>query len=318
MRRYLPLILMIVAGTAVAGDDWLSKATQAVRSTDYRGTLVYLRDGDMDTLRIVHRFRDGTERERLLARSGRRREVIREKGSVTCILPDQKMVLVADHARRNLLSDVAAIDREELDENYRVRELGKQRQAGRMCRVIKIESKDRYRYGYRLLIDEKTNLPLKLDLMRDDQVLEQLMFTSISFPESIPDAALDATFDTEGFRWVRHEPLDESTSETETVWGAAKLPPGFELAETGMRRTGNDSAARQLLYTDGVATVSAFIAPGDPDREFTGGTTMGAVNAFGRRVDGHQITVVGEVPDVTVRRIAEQIGRKSSQAASAR
>lgn len=318
MTRYIPLILMLAAGTAVAGGDWLTKASKAVRTTDYRGTLVYLRDGNMDTLRVVHRYCDGRERERLVSQSGQRREIIRNDGSVTAVLPDQQMVLVADHSRQNLLSNVAQIDSEDLDENYRVRDLGKRRQAGRMCRAIAVEPKDEYRYGYRLLIDEKTHLPLKLDLVRDGEVLEQLLFTDISFPETIPDTALEPTFATEGFRWVRHKPLDEPSVKAESTWQASKLPPGFELAETGVRRVGGDVMARQLLFTDGVATVSAFIAAGDEARGFSGETTMGAVNAFGRQVDGHQITVVGEVPEATVRQIAEHIRNSESRAASAR
>jgi len=31
---------------------------------------------------------------------------------------------------------------------------------------------------------------------------------------------------------------------------------------------------------------------------------MGAVHAYGRRLNGHQVTVVGEVPEETVRRFA--------------
>lgn len=319
MKSCLALMLLLVAATAAAGNDWLAKATEAVRTLDYRGTLVYLRDGSMDTLQIVHRYRNGNEWERLFAKSGQRREIIRKNGEVTCVLPDQKLVLLTKNSRPKMLPGVGVDGNVEWGENYRIRELGARRQAGRMCRVIGIQAKDKFRYGYRLLIDMETNLPLKLALLYDGEVLEQLMFTDISFPETIPDSDLKSEFLTDEYQWVRHRALPpQPAPKTQILWGASKLPPGFELAETGARRIKDGVIVRQFLYTDGVATVSAFVAPSSGTHKFVGETTMGAVNAFGRRVKDHQITVVGEVPDVTVRWIAEHMQLETAKTLSAR
>src|SRR5699024_12826733 len=61
--------------------DWLEKAADAVRTGNYRGVVVYLRGETMNTLRIVHRFNKGEEQERLVAMSGRPREIIRDRKS---------------------------------------------------------------------------------------------------------------------------------------------------------------------------------------------------------------------------------------------
>lgn len=310
IRRLVPLALLLVAGVAVASDGWLAQASQAVRTTNYQGVLVYLRDGSVDTLRIVHRYRDGVERERLVSLSGEPREVLRHESEVTSVLPERRVVMVAQHPREGLLSKFGRYADGGLSEHYAFRELGKARLADRLCRVVMLEPKDQYRYGYRLMIDKQTHLPLKLDLLGEEGVLEQLMFTQIEFPERIPDEALAPSFDTEGFRWVRHRPMEVQGGEAERdAWEVSDVPAGFELAEDGFRRVGN-GVARQLLFTDGIATVSAFIARGE-GRGFTGGTTMGAVNAYGRRDGEYQITVVGEVPEITVRYIAEHLQRRA-------
>lgn len=319
MNRLLPLVMMLVAGSTVAaGGDWLAKATQAVRTTDYRGTLVYLRDGTMDTLRIIHRYRNGTVWERLVAKSGQRREIIRKNGQVTVILPAQKVVLVTNSARPRMLPGGGAVERVAWRENYRIRTLGKRRQAGRICRVVVLQAEDQYRYSYRMLIDIKTYLPLKLNLVYDGETLEQMMFTSITYPESIPASALDSKFLTKQYRWVRHKSVNQPEVEPQTAWRASELPPGFQLAEIGMRRVSEDVFVQQLLFTDGVATVSAFVAPSTRTQKFVGETTMGAVNAYGRLAKGYQITVVGEVPDVTVRRIAKHMRTVPPSTLSAR
>lgn len=323
MTRLLPLVLLLVAGVVYADSNWLSRASKAVRTTDYRGTLVYLRDGKMDTLRVVHRHREGSERERLISLTGEPREIIRHNGEVNCILPEKRVVLVAKHAMQSLLSNVADMSAETLQDNYTVRDLGERRLADRQCRAIAIEPRDDYRYGYRLLIDAKTDLPLKLDLLQGDEVLEQLMFTDIDFAADIADSELQPTFDTEGFRWVRHQPMrsakpggSEDDAEPPPAWRIDDLPPGFSLAESGIRQVDNNLVARQMLFTDGVATVSAFIAPLAERKAFSGETTMGAVNAFGREVDGFQITVVGEVPRITAEMIGNNIRRDTGAAAS--
>lgn len=317
--RFAPLALLFVAGVAVAADDWLSQASRAVRTTNYQGVLVYLRDGSIDTLRIVHRYRDGEERERLVSLTGEPREVLRNGSVVTSVLPERRVVMVAQHPRKGLLANFGRYSTERLNEYYAFRDLGNQRLANRRCRVVMLEPRDRYRYGYRLTIDKRTHLPLKLDLLSGDKVLEQLMFTDIEFPENIPDSALQPSYDTEGYRWIRRQPMEaEETSGEKTgpeAWQVGDMPVGFELAEDGLRRVAGDGVARQLLFTDGIATVSAFIAPPGGGRGFTGITAMGAVNAYGRRTDGYQITVVGEVPEITVRYIAEHLKRGSASVA---
>ena len=54
-------------------------------------------------------------------------------------------------------------------------------------------------------------------------------------------------------------------------------------------------------------TVSLFIEPIEGKPALEGSQRIGAVTAFGREVGGYQVTVVGEVPTVTTRRIAESI-----------
>ncbi len=58
----------------------------------------------------------------------------------------------------------------------------------------------------------------------------------------------------------------------------------------------------------GLATVSVFIEEMmDSENNLRGGSHMGAVHAFGRAVDDHYVTVIGEVPYVTVKMIGESV-----------
>tara|TARA_B100002052_G_scaffold296108_1_gene323880 strand:+ start:2939 stop:3976 length:1038 start_codon:yes stop_codon:yes gene_type:complete len=315
-------LFMLAPAAQAAGDtsstsasaqsiELLSEAAAAVRKVTYRGTIVYLRSGDVDTVQVVHRLHDGLEQERLVSQSGEAREVIRKGDEVTSILPERRLVLISEHSPKTLLGSVAHFSPDQLKRYYHVTLDGKTRFAGRTCRIISIKPADQFRYGYRMLVDTKTDLPLKLSLRYEGDRLEQLMFTDVAFPKSVPDEAFVPSYDVRGFKVVRHQSVHMADSDEDSSarddWRIDNLPPGFRLAENGVRQVTADASVRQMLFTDGVATVSAFIAPAGLRAPLNGPTRMGAVNAFGS-VTGHsQITVVGEVPAVTARRIAKNL-----------
>lgn len=328
LSAFLLLFVLTTFAGAVqaAGDDssegsiytLLGRASQAVRSENYRGILVYLREGQLDTLRVIHRMNDGLEQERLVSLTGQPREVIRRGGVVTSILPNNKVVLISRRKRESLLGSVAQFSAERMRAHYRVTDMGERRLSDRTGRLVRIEPLDDYRYGYRMLIDQQTSLPLKLDVVSGNNVLEQLMFTQIEFPKDIVDSEFEPGYDINGFRVVKHQAIEvEDKPVPGDAWQPTNLPPGFELAEDGVRQVTENDYVRQMLFTDGVATVSAFVAPAGLRKPLEGATTMGAVNAFGHVVGDTQITVVGEVPAATVKQIARNLVRETKAADNA-
>jgi len=64
-----------------------------------------------------------------------------------------------------------------------------------------------------------------------------------------------------------------------------------------------------MVYSDGLSSVSVFIEEDvqhDP-ANLMGGSRMGAINAHGRHLGEYHVTVVGEVPQLTVQKICEAI-----------
>jgi sigma-E factor negative regulatory protein RseB len=63
-----------------------------------------------------------------------------------------------------------------------------------------------------------------------------------------------------------------------------------------------------MLYSDGLASFSVFVESADPHHQsFEGPSRVGAFSAYGAIVVGHQVTVVGEVPPITVERVARTL-----------
>jgi sigma-E factor negative regulatory protein RseB len=65
------------------------------------------------------------------------------------------------------------------------------------------------------------------------------------------------------------------------------------------------------VLSDGLATVSVYIdETAEISQAFEGATRSGATHAVARPLAGHQVTVVGEVPQQTVQWIADSTRHK--------
>lgn len=251
--------------------------------------------------------------------SGQQREVLRSGEKVTCILPDQQAVIRDHEGLRGLLPKLSRAAFEELGQVYElIQVVGDTRVAGRSCREVRVRSRDIYRYNYALCLDEESALPLDIRLIDDNgELLEQVIFTQIEFPEHIDDQFFQSAIDTQGFRQVSQQdnastPIADEAGDA--VWEVRDLPEGFRLAtrETG-RWPGFEGPVTQMVYTDGLAAVSVFATANQlPDEALQGLTRLGGVNAYGRMIDQHHVTVVGEVPQATVRFFGDNLRLTSS------
>jgi sigma-E factor negative regulatory protein RseB len=302
--------------------EWLEKMNKALTTRNYDGTFFHLSGGRVETMRIVHRVRAGRVTERLQSLDGSGREFVRANDELTCYLPDQHTVLVEQRQERGpFLGSLPQFDAS-VSDFYRIEALPATHILGRPVRVIAVNPKDQFRFGYRLWLDEKTAMPLKTQLCDSrGQVIEQIFFARLDMPENIPDSDLTPTVRTEGMRWVRQGPSPDSASAALGAYRASQLPPGFRLTIQGAQTLGGASApASHLVYSDGLATVSVFVeeppasAPGTataPDAQaeppLQGLARVGSGYAFSTVVQGHQVTAVGEVPAQTVEFIAHSV-----------
>lgn len=326
----------LVAGAARADGnadvrEWLDRMNHALSNLDYQGTLVYQHDNRLETIRIVHIVNENGSHERLTSLNGAPREVVRTQDTVTCILPDDQSLILDRRLTTNLFPSLPLSQASDLESHYTFRLGGMDRVAGLAVRVVSIAPRDAYRYGYRLWLEHETGMLLRSELLDSaGKAIEQVMFTDINLGEHIPMSALQPQFATPDFgpRPPAPKEMPESIASGETsgdggrrdlAWTAAGLPPGFHLKSHDWERLSEDtSPAEHLVFTDGLASVSVYVeeegaraGPAPP-----GGSRMGAISAFSREHNGHHITVVGEVPPVTVRNIARRVHPRGSPVAA--
>jgi sigma-E factor negative regulatory protein RseB len=314
----LALALAASFAAAAAADDargLLERMEQALATRNYQGTFVHEHDGQIETLRIVHRAESQGFAERLVSLDGSGREVIRRDGELRAYFPDRGVALVESDTKAGLLfSGLRGLD-SSAGQMYRLSEESPARISGRETRVLRVEPLDDMRYGYRVWVDETSAMPLKTQLhTAAGRLLEELVFTELTLPAQVADGALEPARGARHCRLLRHAAADatEPLQAADTTWDAADLPPGFRLVANSTRRMGDDQrAVTHLVFSDGLASVSVFVEPqsrlpasGRREPAPPTMTRVGSSSAVSTEVDGHRVTAIGEVPPATVRAIA--------------
>lgn len=310
------------AASAIAQEprQWLERMNQALTTRNYDGVFAHWQDGRVEMLRIIHRNLNGQITERLASLDGSGREFIRNGAELSCYLPDKRTVLVSHSAQpASLLSSIPAIDKKSAG-FYELIDVMRTRVNRRDTRVIAVNPRDEFRYGYRLWIDESTAMPLKTQLCdAHGHVIEQVVFANLELANRIPDAAFRPDVATDGFQWVRNDPTPATSAgmpNLSALWSALRLPPGFRMTvRSAQLLPGAHDPVAHLVFTDGLASVSVFVesrsAPPADQQTVAGVASVGSASAFTTVIDGHKVTAVGEVPPNTVRFIATSVTRSA-------
>jgi len=313
-RALLFLISISISGLATAGDsqqarDWLERMTAAMSQMSYQGTFVYVRDGAVETMRITHVTDDTGVRERLYSVSGPHREVIRDRKGVRCILQDAASVVEDQVVASSYFPELplAIIDGD--TSGYVLETGGEARIAGHTARRVTISPEDKFRYGYDFWLEEQTGLLLKWELFdTDHKPLAKLMFTNFAMGSSVDLDELESDSHAEDFVEMKTFSLQNTVvTRSSPRWQPANLPPGFQLASHS-HKTGADGVYEHMVYSDGLAAVSVYVEEQGIEAEVKPGISqLGTNNAYTRRQGELQITVIGEVPAITVKTIANEM-----------
>lgn len=304
------LLIGSLAGFAAALADssdpsvWLDRMGDAVKTTSYEGTVIRIRGGEAEALKVVHTFADGVIREKIVAQEGNGLEIIRNGNEVHCILPDRKSVLVEEWDDQSTLFSTLPSRDIRFGSEYDVSIVREDRVAGRQANLLAVRPHDGYRYGYRIWLDTETSFPLQTQLIgTDGTAIEQIKFAEISINQEIHASALAPSYSTENYRWI-NQSNSHVTRSVETEWVSADLPQGFRAISTHEERmTDGDQYVTHILYSDGLANVSVFVAQLE-DGDSQGESNVGGSNAYSAIVGDHHVTAVGKVPAMTVEQIA--------------
>ena len=310
MTRFCVWAVLLTGGALAAGtekttpNEWLDRMSSAVNTVAFEGTVIRRRDGQLEALKVLHKVIDGVVHEKVVTQEGNGLEIIRTGNEVRYILPDKKSVLIEHWSDDNTLFSTLPAGELRFGNEYDLSIVREGRVAGRPALLLAVRPHDTYRFGHRIWLDKETAFPLCTELVAGDGALiEQLKFAEIKLNSDISQSELMSSISLDDYTWYT-EPLEPEVLDAESEWVSDGIPVGFRLLSTTSQIIGDaESSVTHIMYSDGLATVSVFIAAKQDDA-VAERSTVGASSSYSVEKDDYLITVIGKVPPATVRRIA--------------
>jgi len=297
------LFTPMIASAEPTSEALLQEMSKASQSLNYEIAFISITKQGIDSYRYRHALSNELPLAQLVLMDGPRREIVQRGKDISYFETGlQPFTLDGDHIVDSLPAIVFS-DFARLTKYYDFIPVGRARAVDRLSQVIRVVSRDGTRFSYVIWVDEETKLPLRVDLLdRDGETLEQ--FRVISFVEDDAVKASLATLEKSTLPPVLSVPTGDKADFT---WQPKWLPAGVTEVASSRRNLPNMPVAiESRLYSDGLFSFSVNV-------NATTGAPSEQLVRQGRRTvqteirNTNEITVVGELPPATAKRIADSI-----------
>lgn len=305
ITSFVAILFAFLTHTAIAEDTWsyLEKASLAAHELSYDGIYTYHLGQNVKSVQVTHVNYGQGEYARVVVLDGKPREALSQGGDTVIFNQKQEKVVIEKRRGQNSFPAILPLDLDTVKQNYQAQLSSTERIAGRDAQIVVLQPRDQYRFGYKLWLDKEYGLLLKFATL--DSVGNPI--DSIGFSQLVlmTGQKLD---------WFRPSNVDRGKNyemQQRQVSSLQEDEINCEMSDNllGYRRisqfkhnmNNKPNPVTQMVYSDGLATVSVFVEPmtrGNHPR--VGFSELGTTNMLGAIAEGHQIIVVGEVPQVTV------------------
>ncbi|MRS18141.1 sigma-E factor regulatory protein RseB [Enterobacteriaceae bacterium RIT692] len=293
----------IASAQTSASGALLQQMEQASQNLNYEFAYINVSRLGIESLRYRHAVIDNRIFAQLLQMDGPRREVIQRGNDISYFEPGLDPFSLPGNHIIDALPGLMFADFSRLGEAYDFIPVGRSRMADQMCEVVRIVSRDGTRYSYVVWLDVDTKLPLRIDLLdRDGETLEQFRVISFAVDEGVRNL----------MQGLEKANLPPSLSlpagdKVELSWQPGWLPAGMKLISQSRRDIPSmNKTVESRLYSDGLFSFAINVTPADKS------SSVQALRTGRRTVqtevrNNNEITVVGELPPATAKRIADSI-----------
>ncbi|XPF93656.1 MucB/RseB C-terminal domain-containing protein [Colwellia sp. RE-S-Sl-9] len=311
MRILICVLLLSTGFSALAAEieqasTWLNALSQSLKTRNFSTSFVVIKNNHAEPYHWFHGVDEtGKELEILSLLNGPRRDVLRKNEIVSYIEPELPPYSVETSQISGPIPAIFSGDIVSLEKNYDFISLGKSRVLGRSAQIIRIVSKDKNRFGYRLWIDQDSNMLLKMSVItREGIVLEQVQFTHLEFSQDLP----------EPLKQLQNTDLPpvvdvpQGVVDNDLHWKVNWLPNGFEKIRANYHRLSITKQATEfMLFSDGLVDVSVYINKSAVNHREPEFVMNGATGIFNQVIKGVEVSVVGKISSITAKDIADSV-----------
>ncbi|SFN11203.1 sigma E regulatory protein, MucB/RseB [Izhakiella capsodis] len=297
------LLYPSVASAQTTPGALLQQMERASQSLNYELAFISVSRMGIESLRYRHAVIDNKTYAQLLQMDGPRREIIQRGNEISYFEAGLEPFTLSGGRIIDTLPSVIYGDFNRLSSSYDFIPVGRARVADQVCDVIRIVARDGTRYSFIVWIDTDTKLPLRVDMLdRSGETLEQYRVISFAVDDGIRKVM-------QGLTKANMPPsLSLPPAKKQMFsWQVGWLPQGVKEVSQSRRDIPTlNKPVESRLYSDGLFSFSVNISPADknsvPQLLRNGWCTIQTEVR-----NNTEITVVGELPPSTAKRIADSV-----------
>lgn len=247
---------------------------------------------------------NGIEIEQLSSLNGPGFEQIRIGNKVSIFEPGVNPISIKSDAIDGPIPSAFIYHPEQLDDGYDVLLMGRDRVSGRMAQQIRIVSKDKSRYQYKLWLDEQTGLLLKQNTYDlKGNLLKQILVTQLTVNDNVKEYFVN----------IQPSQLPPVTTlsnqeSAELAWKLGFIPKGMRAITQQQRVIANSNqVADYIMLSDGLVEVSVYVTEAIESAQENLAYSFKTTNIVSISDGSIQVTVVGDLPAETANKIASSI-----------
>lgn len=287
----------------------LQQMQRAYHHYNFELALVKIRQGQLDSLRFSHGLVAGKEIAHLISLNGRPSEYLKRDDAISFFESTHEPYTLKGARLPGLWAAVLDMNLARVLQSYEPVVAGRNRVAGLPAQVVRLAPRAHDKYGFMLWLEQESGLLLRLDMLDPEgNLVEQYM-------------GVDLRIQPEVSRWLSElatASLPEAIAVQEAypapqqppAWQPGWLPAGFNLVSSDRHQLALiDQMVDYLLISDGLVDVSIYLMPAGKASPLPNQLVrQGATSLLTYRNDHKvEVTVVGEIPAETARRIAESL-----------
>jgi sigma-E factor negative regulatory protein RseB len=298
------LFMPTIASAEIAPIAMLQEMSSTSQSLNYELSYINVNKQGIDSLRYRHAILDKKTLAQLLRMDGPRTEILQRGNEISYFEPGFDSFTLSGEYIVDALPSVVFPDFEKLSKYYNYIALGRARIADRPCQVIRVVARDSTRYSYIIWMDETTKLPMRVDLLdKDGETLEQFRVISFAIGEPVQEILQDLLK-------LSLPPILALPVKTRVdfTWAPRWVPDGVTEVSRSRRILPNmNTPTESRLYSDGLFSFSLSVHPADKDALSEQSLRQGRRTVYTEARNNVEITIVGELPPSTAKRIVNSI-----------
>ena len=323
--RFLVIICLGSVSTLALAEPpsyYLDRLSHSLKELNYSGDFTLKTPEGSQSFHLTHAVIDGVEYERLVSLDGKKVELIRHGHDANCIHAGEKLMRKKPSAEQqktaNSFPSSLIENPELLKDVYKLAMHQGDEIADHPSLKIALMPRDHYRHSYVFWVEPQTGFLLKSQMVnRSGRVLEQMQFSELELGSEL---SLE-NFELESAEQIEH-PMrkamnaahsnlkqDPNNRMAQLPVKLRWLPTGFRLTQSGMTSTPHD--VYKATYTDGLSAFTLFVDTDQQNRLPSMGKNIGASVVVVRKLYKQKsiltVTVVGEVPMMTARKVAASV-----------